>query len=113
MALTAAQLARVRRMAAEPTEDTYTDADIDTLADQVAKVVDASGYAPSHADYTDTYDLYILTAEIWREKAGNVADEYDFVAEGAEFSRSQKYTTFLSQAARYADMASVRSTNTS
>ena len=112
MALTAAQLTRVRQLASEPTTDTFSDQDIQDTADFMSRVPDSDGNPPSHADYTATYDLYLLAAELWRLKAGFVADEFDFSSEGAEFQRSQKYEMYLGQAKRYSDMSMYRSSLT-
>lgn len=110
MALSTAEMTRLRVMVDEPTEDTYDDAYINALADVIAKAEDASGYAPTHASYTATYDLYILASELWRQKAGAVAAEFDFESEGAAFSRSQKYEHFIAQSVRYASLSRFRST---
>lgn len=107
--LTAEQLARLGRMAGEAHKATadrmVTDATLELIATDVALVIDADGYAPTDALYTATVDLYRAAAEAWREKAGMVADGYDFKAEGASFTRSQMYKHYLEQAARYAGMA--------
>ena len=113
MPLSAAQITRVRQMTAErDAAGDYPDADIITLADGVAKVVDSEGLAPIDTGYVETYDLYTVAAELWRVKAGEVADEFDFAAEGGEFTRSQKYDNYLKQAARYSSMARYKSSQT-
>ncbi len=110
MALTAAQLTRLARLAGEEhkpdSERLVTDTTLQEIADDSAKVPDTSGYAPSHASYTDTYDLFRAASEAWRFKAGIVAERYDFIAEGGEFMRRQQYENYLEQAKRYAGMAS-------
>lgn len=112
MALTVAQIARVRQLVNDVTSETFTDQDIQDTADAMAKTKDSSGNAPSHASYVDTYDLYLLAAELWRIKAGFFAEDFDFRSEGADFSRSQKYKMCIAQSKRYSDMASQRSANT-
>lgn len=113
MPLSASETVRIRQLVSESTDDVFSDSDIQTVSDAMAKVIDASGYAPSHASYTDTYDIYLLASELWRIKAGNFADEFDFAAEGGKFNRSQKYRMALDQAKRYSDMSRQRSSSTS
>jgi len=112
MALSAAETTRIRSLVSESTDDVFSDVDIQTVSDAMAKVVDSSGYAPSHASYVDTYDIYLIAAELWRIKAGNFADEFDFAAEGGRFNRSQKYRMALDQSKRYSDMSKYRSSGT-
>jgi hypothetical protein len=98
--LTAAQLAQLKRMAGEAHKATpmLDDATIQTIADESARVVDADGFTPDDAEYTDTYDLEVAAAECWRTKAGMVAEGYDFSAEGAMLTRSQMHRHYLEQA---------------
>jgi hypothetical protein len=93
-------------------ERMLSDQDLTDIADEVAKIPDTAGNAPSATAYTDTYDLYRAAAEGWRQKAGMVAEEFDFEAEGGSFSRSQKYRNYLAMAARYAGMAKHMTTRT-
>lgn len=106
MALTAAQLARVTRMAGEAHRTTrmIDDATFALMAEDVAKVKDSEDLAPNHADYVDTYDLYRIAAEAWREKANMVAEGFDFISEGGEYSRSQIYEHYKERGAHYASM---------
>lgn len=107
MALSATELDRLKMMAGEAHKTTpaLDDDDLEFIADNYAKVRDSDGNAPTHDDYTDTYDLYVAAAEAWRMKAGQFAEEFDFEAEGGAFTRSQKYANALKQAQRYAAMA--------
>ena len=60
------------------------------------------------AVYTDTIlgevldefdgDLYAAAAEIWDEKAAAVAPNFDFSADGGNFSRSQMYAQYTETA---------------
>lgn len=110
MAITSAQIVRLRKMIDEPTTDTYSDVDLITLGDEVARVVDSTGKAPSATGYVNTYDLYILASEIWRLKAGAEAGKFDFEAEGGAYKRSQVYDNFIAQAVRYAGLSRFSST---
>ena len=40
-------------------------------------------------DWVDTYDLHAAAADIWDEKAAGVAEDFDFRADGGQYSRSQ------------------------
>jgi len=116
MALSAEQLARLAAMVGEAHKDVedrlLSDADLQSIADDVARVPDDNGNAPNDDNYIDTYDLYRAAAEGWRRKAGIFSEEFDFESEGAVFNRSQKYRQALQQAARYAGMAQAMTTNT-
>lgn len=109
MALTSAEILRLRRMAGESSkpdeERMLDDATLQDIADEVGLVVDSLDQAPDHASYTATYDLYRTAAEGWREKAGMIAEGYNIKVEGAQFNRSEAYEHYLKQATRYAGMA--------
>ena len=101
MALTAAELATVKRRAGEAHKTTpmVDDATIQLIADEVGLVVDDDGNAPLDTGYTTTYDLAAVAAGVWREKAARSAEDFDFDAEGASFTRSQAYEHCMRQAA--------------
>ena len=103
MTATAAQIARLRRMVAEPTDTTYDD---DTLAEYIERypLLDERGQQPYTWDtstepptqevndnWIATYDLHAAAADVWEEKAAGVADSVDFGADGANYQLSQKY----------------------
>jgi len=102
MAATAAQVARIRRMTNEPTETVYDD---DLVEDYIEAypLVDARGEVPwvestttpgtleENPDWTATYDLAAAAADIWAEKASSLAGDFDFAADGGNYSRSQAY----------------------
>ena len=102
MAATAAQVARIRRMTNEPTETVYDD-DLVTDYIEAYPLVDARGEVPwvestttpgtleENPDWTATYDLAAAAADIWAEKASSLAGDYDFAADGGNYSRSQAY----------------------
>lgn len=98
---TAAQLAELRRMTAEPTTDTYSD---ELLVEMVARYPltdergqesytwDAATTPPSKVENTSwvtTYDLHAAAADVWQEKAAALLHLYDFSADGGSYSRSQ------------------------
>lgn len=91
MSATAEQVAQLRRMVNEPDETTYDD---DALRSYIERnpLVDADGNEPDSIDWTATYDLHLAAASIWDEKAALLAGDYDFAADGGEFSRSQAFS---------------------
>ena len=109
MAATAAMAAQLRRMVDESTEDTYDDDLIDAII-EMYPLLDVLGTDPQDVDYTTspptisesddwipTYCLNAAAAQIWEEKAGAVADEYDFKADGGSFTRSQKEEQYMTK----------------
>jgi len=112
MSATAAQIARVRRMVAEPTEATYDDALITEYIER-RLLVDERGAEPytwddstepptaeDNGNWIPTYDLNAAAADIWDEKAALVAADFDFSADGGSYTRSQKLEA-CQQQARY------------
>lgn len=97
MSATAAQIAQVRRMTAEPTAATYDDAAIAAYI-EAYPVIDANDNPPDDADWTATYDLHAACGDLWEEKAAGAAAEFDFAADGGTYSRSQKYEQYMKQA---------------
>ncbi|MBI5964933.1 MAG: hypothetical protein HY863_15750 [Chloroflexi bacterium] len=103
--VTAAQIAKVRRMCKERNSTSYSDEDIQAFIEAYPLVDiygydyrDSQNYYPINPDWTPTYDLNAAAADIWEEKAGEKADEFDFSADGASYSRSQKYENAMKQA---------------
>jgi len=109
MSATAAMAERLRRMVDEPTEDTWDDDDIDEYIERYP-LIDVLGTDPQDIDFSTTpptiserdewiptYDLNAAAADIWEEKAGAIAENYDFAADGGRYSRSQKYEQYMSK----------------
>lgn len=103
MALTAPQLATIKRRSGEAHKATpmVSDADIQLIADESGLIKDSDDLAPSAATYTQTYDLNAVVASVWEEKAGLTAEGFDFAAEGGSFTRSQHYRHCVEQAKRW------------
>lgn len=97
MSATAAQIAQLRRMTAEPTQATYDDL---ALAGYIAShpLTDANHVEPSAPTWTATYDLAAAAADVWREKAAALADDYTYSADGVTLNRSEKYEHAVGQA---------------
>lgn len=113
MAVSADQIAQVRRMTAEPTTTTYSDASI-TAYINARRVPDPRGLLwytwdystepptqDDNADWIPTYDLNGAAADIWDEKAAAVACDYDTNADGAGLSRSQVRAAYAAMASKY------------
>lgn len=113
MTATAAQIAQVRRMVNESTDDTYDDDAIQTYI-EAYPVMDERGEVPytwdtsttpptkdENDDWIDTYDLNAAAADIWEEKAALLTENYDFSGDGASYKRSQAYEHAMKQARFY------------
>lgn len=91
MAVTAQQIAQLRRMCALTAGDTtYTD-EVLRLAIESFPLPDSAGREPTHADWSGSYDLNAAASRIWAEKAAALAADYDVSADGADLARSQRY----------------------
>lgn len=110
----AADIARMRRMIAEPTADNYTD---DVLSETIERypIADVTGEQPLDEDgiansaWTATYDMNAAAAELWAEKAATLATRFDFSADGASFQRSQAAAQARQMAAFYRSRRTARS----
>lgn len=92
-------IARVRRLAAEPTNTTYDDATITEYIERYP-LRDAENNTPDETDWAGKWDVYAAAGDIWEEKAAAYVGGFDFSADGASFSRSQVYEQMLGQARR-------------
>jgi hypothetical protein len=123
-AVTAAQLLTLRRMVAEPLTTTYSDALLTTIIESYP-TLDENGesyripaidaHEPvtitadmdlldlvANDDWIPTYDMAAAASQIWTEKAAVPAADYDFSADGGNYSRSQAYEQAMKQARFYA-----------
>lgn len=89
MSATPTQIARLRRMIAEPTTAIYSDADLAALIEEYP-LLDGNGY-----------DLNAAAAAVWDEKAAALAERYDVSADGATHALSQKHAHAQAQARHY------------
>lgn len=103
MAVTTAQVNQLRRMIAEPSQDNYSDVLLENCIERQA-IRDWKGQEPTQWDssttppsstvnpyWIPTYDLNAAAAEIWLEKAAQLADRIDLLADGSRYSSSQLY----------------------
>ena len=101
--VTASQIAQVRRLTAEPTTTTYSDALIISMIEAYPHL-DEFGEAPTDDDgfdnieWTPTYDLNAAAADIWNEKASAIASKFDFAADGGNYTMSQQFEQYMKQA---------------
>jgi hypothetical protein len=122
MSATAAMIARLRRMVDEPTEDIYDD---DLMGEYIEAypLLDILGTEPYEVDYStepptrsiddswiDTYDLHAAAADIWGEKAAATAENYDFSADGGNYSRSKRYDQYMAKARYHQSRRSAKTT---
>lgn len=110
--VTAAQIATVRRMVAEPLTTTYTD-DLITAFIETYPHIDEQGEEPftlssatppvheTNENWMPTYDLNAAAADIWQEKAANWITQHDFSADGGNYSVSQVYDMMMKQVRYY------------
>jgi hypothetical protein len=94
-------------MVNEPSETTYTDADITSYI-EAYPMIDERGEDPytwdtstspptqdANDDWIATYDLNAAAADIWEEKAAVVAQDFSFSADGGSYSRDQVYGQYM------------------
>jgi hypothetical protein len=108
--MTATEIAKLRRMVAEPGLENYDD-DTLTAIVETFPLDDSAGNVPTAADWTPTYDMHRAAAAIWDEKAAKEVDSYDFSmgsAGNATYKRSQLYTQALRQARHFRSLAPMR-----
>lgn len=106
--VTAAQIADVRRMVAEPGITVYTDVLLTTIIERYP-LLDVLGEEPfewtpgvpptatANPEWIPTYDLHAAAADVWEEKAGGKVLEHDFSADGGNYARSQMYDMCMKQ----------------
>lgn len=104
--VTVSQLAQLRRMVAEPTTTTYSDALLSAFIEKYPHIdewgetpLDAYGYA--NTGWVPTYDLNAAAADVWEEKAATVISKFDFSANGGTYHQSQQYDQYMKQARYY------------
>lgn len=91
---------QLRRMVAEPVQETYSDA---LLGEYLARypLPDGTGNAPTDAAWTGRWDANQAAAGLWEEKAAAFAADYDFSADGGQYSRSQVHAQMLMTARNF------------
>lgn len=108
-----AAIAQLRRLVAEPTTTTYSDALLTAIIENYPHLDEqgeepftlSSSTPPVHEQNTDwmpTYDLMAAAADVWAEKAAAIANLYDFKADGGDYARSQVYEQYMKNSRYYA-----------
>ena len=87
MVITLEQIDRLRRMFAEPTQDTYSDASLETYLTRYP--------LPDDDGELTLPDFNQAAADVWEEKAAAFAADFDFSADGGQYSRSQVHQQML------------------
>ncbi len=88
---------QLRRMVAEPTQDTYSDALLSAALTRYP-LADAAGVLPSSTAWAGSWDFNRAAADVWDEKAAAVAADFDFTADGGSYQRSQAHAQMLGMA---------------
>jgi len=91
------QIDQLRRMVAEPTQDTYPDALLSAALTRYP-LPDAAGVLPSGTAWAGAWDANRAAADIWEEKAAALAADFDFTADGGSYQRSQAHAQMLGMA---------------
>lgn len=110
----APDIARLRRMVAEPGTATYTDTLLVTAISNYP-LPDVTGEWPllttgsANTDWTATYDLAAAAADVWDEKTNVFVDAFDFTADGATFHKSQVYAQYAKEARKWRSRRSLGS----
>lgn len=91
---------RLSSMVAAESAPTLTLVEVDDLL-RGARRADGDGYEIADVGWTPTWDLNAAAAEGWRRKAGKVAGEFTFNADGGSFNRAEQYRACLDMAKSY------------
>ena len=101
--VTLLEIARLRRLIAEPLTTTYSDALLREYIERYAHT-DLSGETPLtylgevNPDWTPTFDLQAAAGDIWEEKATTVITRFAYSADGGNYSVNQVYEQMMKQA---------------
>ena len=106
MAVTAANIARVRSLADASVAD-FNDAAITAVIELYTRR-DADGNFPDEDGYTDTYDLYRAAADVVEQRAAKVATQYNTTADGATLNRSSIQEQLFALAVRLRNRAAAK-----
>jgi hypothetical protein len=97
MAPSVADIARLRSMTGEVGRGTYTDAQLITFIERYP-VPDIDRTEPDEDGWVETYDLHGAARDVWQEKCAAISNgSFDFQADGASYSRSQRWDQFMKQ----------------
>lgn len=111
MSATATMLATVRRYVAEADDSNgYSDEILNGIIEEyplldergeVPYTFDTSTQPPTqdaNEDWIQTYDLHAAAAQVWEEKASNIAHQFTFSADGGQYVRSEAHKQMMGMA---------------
>ena len=93
MVITLEQIDRLRRMVSEPTQDMYSDSALEAYLTRYL--------LPDDNGELTLVDFNRAAADVWDEKAATFAADFDFSADGGQYSRSQVHGQMLTMARRF------------
>lgn len=107
MAAMAALVDRLRRMTAVDLGDTTWHYAV--LAEYIERypVADADGNEPNESDWAASYDMHAAAADVWLERAALASQDFDFAADGGNYSRSQVYQQYMKNAGFHASRRNI------
>jgi hypothetical protein len=92
----------VAAMVAADSEPVLNEVEVAYLV-ELARRPDPDGLLPGDVGWRGAYNLSAAAAEGWRRKAGKVAGQFSFSADGQTFHRAEMYKACLDMAQRYAN----------
>lgn len=96
-----AALAALTDMVAAESRPTLSTETLGRLLD-AATVADRDGRQPTDPEWVPTWHLDYAAAEGWRLKAGKVAGDFSFSADGASYQKADVLANCLAMEAKYA-----------
>ena len=101
--------ARLRLESQAYTEPRLTDQELDDILAIFART-DADGLLPDDPSWTGTWDLRGAIRKAWLIKAGKVAGEPSFAADGSSYQLSDIYQHCMGMAAKFAQVGTISTT---
>jgi hypothetical protein len=92
---------RVTSLVAADRRPVLTEAEV-VASIQGHPMLDADGLSPEDSGWTQTWNLYAILAELWDMKAGKVAGDFNFKADGGDYSKGDVMAHCLAMSAQYA-----------
>jgi len=97
----AATIARVKTLAAAEQRPALTDAEVIAAIKDHPRV-DRDGLWADDPAWTPTWDLNLAASDLWGIKAGKVAGDFNFSADGASYNKGDVMAQCLEMEAKYA-----------
>jgi len=93
--------ARLTNLVASASRPVLSDPDLESLLN-LHQVPDRDGLTPLDVGWTPTWDFNAAAAEGWGWKAGKVAGDFNFTADGASYSKADVLTHCVDRQAHFA-----------